>query len=95
MGEHFLLRASNYCTWAMLTTPLWPLLGPGPLGKDVCQASPGFHHFWPHMPPEVSPQWAPVSRQAEHLPGAPGLPGELRAVMLEIPVREKSGAVAT
>lgn len=36
-----------------------------------------------------------MSTKVKGLPGEPGLTGKLRAVMREIPVREKGGAIAT
>lgn len=66
-----------------------PLPGPGPLGKDVGK---------PYLASTASSLgclWAPISRQVESQPGVQGLTGELRAVMLEIPVRDKLGVVIT
>lgn len=63
-----------------------PLPGLGPLGKDVSK---------PYLASTVSSLgclWVLVSRQVG---SQPGLAGELRAVMLEILVREKLGVVIT
>lgn len=63
-----------------------PLSGPGPLDKDVSK---------PYLASTASSLWylwVLVSRQVG---GQPGLAGELRAVMLEILVREKLGVVIT
>lgn len=66
-----------------------PFPGPGPLGKAVGKP------YLASTACSLGYLWAPVSRQVEGQPGVPGLCGELRAVMLEIPVIEKLGIVIT
>lgn len=66
-----------------------PVPGPGPPGVNIgkpCLAS---------TASGLRRLWAPMSRQVEGQPGGPGLTRELRAVRLEIPVREKLGVINT
>ena len=66
-----------------------PLPGPGPLGENIGKPYPA------STASGLGCLWALVSRQVEGQPGRAGLTRELRAVMLEIPVREKLGVVIT
>lgn len=66
-----------------------PIPGPGPLGANIGK---------PYLASTASGLgclWARMSRQVDGQPGGPDLTGELRAVRLEIPVREKLSVVIT